>query len=62
MMRVLTTLVKSPKLQDLEKDMKRAEQTLQTGLLRQLWLASQSAAQERRKPTKCQDERGLSAV
>lgn len=37
MVRVLKALINSSKLQALEKDMKRAEQTLQTELLQQLW-------------------------
>lgn len=39
MVRALRALVKGSKLQDLERNMNRAEQTLQTGILRQLWYA-----------------------
>ncbi|KAK3386361.1 hypothetical protein B0T20DRAFT_457643 [Sordaria brevicollis] len=49
MVRVLKALVNSSKIQALEKDMKGAEQTLQTGLLRQLWLNSQSSVQDKRE-------------
>ncbi|EGO58435.1 hypothetical protein NEUTE1DRAFT_101267 [Neurospora tetrasperma FGSC 2508] len=47
MVRALRKLVKRSKLEDLERNMKRAEDTLQTSILQKLLLDSQSAAKDK---------------